>query len=46
MDPALLRRVRSIVFEAFDEVPDEPLHPALFDQRLDGSVYWMTRRPG
>jgi FkbM family methyltransferase len=44
MDPALLRRVREVVFEAFDVAPDAPLHPALFRERLRGSVYRMTRR--
>jgi len=44
MDPELLRRVDAIVFEAFDEAPDAPLHPTLFDERLDGSVYRMVRR--
>ncbi|GJG88463.1 hypothetical protein tb265_36440 [Gemmatimonadetes bacterium T265] len=44
MDPTLLRRVRAIVFEAFDEKPDGPLHPALFTQQLRGSVCRLTRR--
>lgn len=44
MDPALLRRVRAVVFEAFDVVPESPPHPALFAGRLCGSVYRMTRR--
>lgn len=44
MDPALLRRVRAIVFEAFEEKPDGPLHPALFTQRLRGSVCRLTAR--
>ena len=44
MDPALLRHVRAIVFEAFDEKPDGPLHPALFTQRLEGSVCRLTQR--
>lgn len=46
MDPALLRRVRAIVFEAFDAKPDGRLHPALFTQRLHGSVCRLTRRGG